>query len=124
MNPSLFISFASIGLLFGGEFAHEVGQIETDNATEHGEDYVNREGLTDATEDFAEILTSGGEDLVHQRDGWVEGEVISKPEEGRRYYVTNYYGDGHAASNDCTESKCAALVFEGAGKEETDNDSA
>ena len=61
--------------LFGflvGEFAGEVGEVEANGATEHGEDGVGTEGEADVTEKFAKAGGFAGQSLVHDGDGWIE----------------------------------------------------
>lgn len=66
-------------LLFRRELAGKVGQVEAEDATNHRDDCVEREGLADAAEDFAKVFARGGENLEHQGCSWVHDEVVAKP---------------------------------------------
>ena len=111
-------------LLFGAEFAGKVCEIETTNATDNWEERVSCKSLTDAAHDFAEVFTSGWEDLEHHCGCRVEEEVIVKTEESGRSNVTNQNCKHDTAGNSSCEGENTALVLEGASEEERDNDSA
>ena len=86
-NPVVGLFF-KVGLVFR-EHASEVRKVETNYASEHRQDGVNRQGLADTAEDFAKATTRLREDLHHQGNRWVEDEVVLQTEVGYGNYIAD-----------------------------------